>query len=275
MCTSSAYFRSFTCTGDRRGAPSHHHGRRGSGMAMRQRRAGAAPAEEPAASAHFADVVKSFDVYPKTLDDFKERTGSGAAVSVVSLSIILLLVISEFRSYLTPVTTDHLYVDTTRGERIRINLNLTFPSLPCAGLRCDCWVRPAGAGSGGAVHAPQCRLWRQRGCRCRPRRLAPPRSPPLTIARAGCGQGLPIASTHCPSGSFSQVLTPFPSLLCPPALWRWTSRASSRSTSSPTSSRRDETSRATNWESVRAARRCLQTSSLYHGPLYHGLFCSN
>jgi hypothetical protein len=26
---------------------------------------------------------------------------------------------------------------------------------------------------------------------------------------------------------------------------------------------------------VRAARRCLQTSSLYHGPLYHGLFCSN
>jgi len=44
------------------------------------------------------------------------------------------LVISEFRSYLTPTTTDHLYVDTTRGERIRINLNMTFPNLPCAGL---------------------------------------------------------------------------------------------------------------------------------------------
>lgn len=34
---------------------------------------------------------------------------------MVSLSIIFLLVISEFYAYLTPTTTDHLYVDTSRG----------------------------------------------------------------------------------------------------------------------------------------------------------------
>jgi len=45
-----------------------------------------------------------------------------------------LLVVSELRSYLTPVTSDHLYVDTARGERIRINVNITFPNMPCAGL---------------------------------------------------------------------------------------------------------------------------------------------
>jgi len=103
--------------------------------ALRKRRSGSAAEPEPeAASSHIANVVKSLDVYPKTLDDFKERTGSGAAVSVVSLSIIFLLVISEFYAYLTPTTTDHLYVDTSRGERIRVNLNLTFPNMPCAGM---------------------------------------------------------------------------------------------------------------------------------------------
>jgi len=113
-------------------------------MATRRRTAAAAPALEQPASSQFTDVVKSFDVYPKTLDDFKERTGSGAAVSVISLSIIFLLVVSEFRSYLTPTTTDHLYVDTTRGERIRVNLNVTFPNLPCAGMRSAAHLRSTG-----------------------------------------------------------------------------------------------------------------------------------
>ena len=40
--------------------------------------------------------------------------------------VIFLLVVSELRAYFTPTTTDHLYVDTTRGERIRINTNITF-----------------------------------------------------------------------------------------------------------------------------------------------------
>ena len=104
-------------------------------MSLRQRRTLAS--DSPASPTEgVVSMVKALDVYPKTLDDFKERTGSGAAVSIVSLSIIFLLVISELRAYLTPVTTDHLYVDTTRSERIRINVNMTFPSMPCAGLKC-------------------------------------------------------------------------------------------------------------------------------------------
>mmetsp|Transcript_19586 Transcript_19586/g.41379 ORF Transcript_19586/g.41379 Transcript_19586/m.41379 type:complete len:399 (-) Transcript_19586:222-1418(-) len=103
-------------------------------MEVRQRRV--ARTEDPPASAthHIAETLKALDVYPKTLDDFKERTGSGAVVSLISCSIILLLLISELHAYLTPSTVDHLYVDTTRGERIRINMNITFPNMPCAGL---------------------------------------------------------------------------------------------------------------------------------------------
>ena len=102
-------------------------------MELRQRRSQTS-SDGGSSSGTFVDTIKKLDVYPKTLDDFKERTGSGAAVSIVSLSVIFLLVVSELRAYFTPVTTDHLYVDTSRDQRIRINANITFPSMPCAGL---------------------------------------------------------------------------------------------------------------------------------------------
>ena len=103
-------------------------------MALRQRRA---VAHDEAPSSFASPVVETFkalDAYPKTLDDFKEKTSSGAAVSIVSMSVIFLLVVSELRAYFTPITTDHLYVDTTRSQRIRINVNISFPSMACVGL---------------------------------------------------------------------------------------------------------------------------------------------
>jgi len=103
-------------------------------MALRQRKVQSHVETEPPVLSPVLETFKSLDAYPKTLDDFKERTSSGAAVSIVSCSVIALLVLSELRAYFTPVTTDHLYVDTTRGQRIRININVSFPSMPCAGL---------------------------------------------------------------------------------------------------------------------------------------------
>jgi hypothetical protein len=100
---------------------------------MRQRR-GAVVLEPAQSDGPVVETLKALDVYPKMLDDFKERTGSGAAVSIISVCSILLLIFSELRAYMTSVTTDHLYVDTTHGERIRINVNITFPNMPCAGL---------------------------------------------------------------------------------------------------------------------------------------------
>ena len=82
----------------------------------------------------FPDLVKALDVYPKTLDDFKERTRSGAAVSVVCCLVIVSLVSSELRAYMAPMTLDQLHVDTTHSSRIHINFNLTLPSMPCSGL---------------------------------------------------------------------------------------------------------------------------------------------
>ena len=103
-------------------------------MEMRQRSRPKEPASSSEPVSAIAQTIKRLDVYPKTLDDFKERTGSGAVVSLVSLSVIALLVISELSAYLTPTTVDHLYVDSSRGERIKVNLNITFPNMPCAGM---------------------------------------------------------------------------------------------------------------------------------------------
>ena len=43
----------------------------------------------------FFDRLKRFDAYPKTLEDFRVKTFSGAAVSLTAIAIIVILVASE------------------------------------------------------------------------------------------------------------------------------------------------------------------------------------
>ncbi|XP_077866155.1 endoplasmic reticulum-Golgi intermediate compartment protein 3-like [Saccoglossus kowalevskii] len=50
---------------------------------------------------------------------------------------MFILFISELNYYLTKEVTPELYVDTTRGEKMRINLDITFPTLPCGYLSID------------------------------------------------------------------------------------------------------------------------------------------
>eukprot|EP01089_Gocevia_fonbrunei_P020308 TRINITY_DN7540_c0_g1_i1.p1 TRINITY_DN7540_c0_g1~~TRINITY_DN7540_c0_g1_i1.p1 ORF type:complete len:393 (+),score=84.11 TRINITY_DN7540_c0_g1_i1:84-1262(+) len=81
--------------------------------------------------------LKRFDAYPKTLEDFRVRTLSGAIVSIVCALIILWLFFSELSYYLSTEIQPELFVDTTRGEKLRINLDVTFPDLPCGYLSID------------------------------------------------------------------------------------------------------------------------------------------
>lgn len=59
------------------------------------------------------------------------------SVSLVAISLILLLFFSELSIYLQTETVDHLLVDVSRGEKLRINFDITFPHIPCSLLSLD------------------------------------------------------------------------------------------------------------------------------------------
>lgn len=59
------------------------------------------------------------------------KTFSGAAISIVATIVMSILFLSEFMTFMTTEIVDHLVVDTTRGEPLRINFDITFPHLPC------------------------------------------------------------------------------------------------------------------------------------------------
>ncbi|KAL2503815.1 Endoplasmic reticulum vesicle transporter protein [Abeliophyllum distichum] len=81
--------------------------------------------------------IRNLDAYPKINEDFYSRTLSGGVITIASSVVMLLLFISELRLYLHAVTETKLVVDTSRGERLRINFDVTFPALPCSILSLD------------------------------------------------------------------------------------------------------------------------------------------
>jgi len=81
--------------------------------------------------------LKKFDAYPKTLEDFRVKTFTGAAVSIVAGVLMLSLFASELNFYLTKDVQPELFVDTSRNEKMRINLDVTFPKMPCSLISID------------------------------------------------------------------------------------------------------------------------------------------
>ncbi|UYV74746.1 ERGIC3 [Cordylochernes scorpioides] len=83
------------------------------------------------------DIIRNLDAYPKTLEDFRIKTYSGAFVTLVSIVVIVVLFAWELNYYLTPEVKEELFVDMSRGEKLRINLDIVFPRLSCSGLSLD------------------------------------------------------------------------------------------------------------------------------------------
>ncbi|OMJ83548.1 hypothetical protein SteCoe_15516 [Stentor coeruleus] len=85
----------------------------------------------------FSETVKSklkrFDVYRKLPQDLTEPTLSGAMISIIACSFMLILFLSELNTYLAISTTTEMFVDINRGgEKLIINIDVTFPKYPCA-----------------------------------------------------------------------------------------------------------------------------------------------
>lgn len=77
------------------------------------------------------DSLRRFDAYPKIDKEFSIRTVGGATLTFISGTIIIILIYSELIAYLTPVVTDELFVDSTRGQKLKINLDFYIPRISC------------------------------------------------------------------------------------------------------------------------------------------------
>ncbi|XP_023337737.1 endoplasmic reticulum-Golgi intermediate compartment protein 3 [Eurytemora carolleeae] len=88
-------------------------------------------------SVSVVDVFKRFDAYPKTLEDFRIKTFSGGTITVISAIVMILLFASEIQDYLTPGVEEQLFVDTSRGSKLKINLDIIFPKISCDFLSLD------------------------------------------------------------------------------------------------------------------------------------------
>ncbi|KAJ3682992.1 hypothetical protein LUZ60_013219 [Juncus effusus] len=81
--------------------------------------------------------LKNLDAYPKVNEDFYNRSLSGGLITIFSAVAILFLFLSEIRLYVYSSKETKLTVDTSRGERLRINFDVTFPHIACSLLAVD------------------------------------------------------------------------------------------------------------------------------------------
>ncbi len=81
--------------------------------------------------------LRGIDAFSKTMDDVRIRTNAGALITLISALLIVVLTIGEFVDYRTVHLKPALEVDRSRGEKLTVNMNVTFPRVPCYLLSLD------------------------------------------------------------------------------------------------------------------------------------------
>ncbi|KAG9092386.1 hypothetical protein FRC06_000119, partial [Ceratobasidium sp. 370] len=85
----------------------------------------------------FGGAFKGVDGFGKTMEDVKVKTRTGALLTIISATIILLFTIIEFIDYRRVNIDEMIIVDRSRGERLNVKLDITFPRVPCYLLSLD------------------------------------------------------------------------------------------------------------------------------------------
>ncbi|KDQ25565.1 hypothetical protein PLEOSDRAFT_1057855 [Pleurotus ostreatus PC15] len=72
-----------------------------------------------------------------TTEDVKVKTRTGAFLTILSAAIILAFTTMEFFDYRRVSVDTSIVVDKSRGEKLTVNMNVTFPRVPCFLLSVD------------------------------------------------------------------------------------------------------------------------------------------
>ncbi|EIN12528.1 endoplasmic reticulum-derived transport vesicle ERV46 [Punctularia strigosozonata HHB-11173 SS5] len=81
--------------------------------------------------------LKGLDAFGKTMEDVKVKTRTGAFLTFLSAAIILTFTMIEFVDYRRVNMDTSIVVDKSRGEKLTVRMNVTFPRVPCYLLSLD------------------------------------------------------------------------------------------------------------------------------------------
>ncbi|KIK95165.1 hypothetical protein PAXRUDRAFT_827283 [Paxillus rubicundulus Ve08.2h10] len=85
----------------------------------------------------FLAGFKGIDAFGKTTEDVKVKTRTGALLTLISACIILAFTTMEFFDYRRVGVDTSVVVDRSRGQKLSVRLNVTFPHVPCYLLSLD------------------------------------------------------------------------------------------------------------------------------------------
>lgn len=74
---------------------------------------------------------RALDAFSRPLEDVRIRSSSGAILTLVSFLLISVLTLSSFLDYRRVQLSHNLEVDKSRGEKLAVSVNITFPKVPC------------------------------------------------------------------------------------------------------------------------------------------------
>ena len=82
-------------------------------------------------------ALQKYDMYNKVDEDSSVQTSSGAILSIGGWVVISLLLLAEFSAYFSPVTVEHMVVDTSLQQRLQVDIDVSFHALTCAEVHLD------------------------------------------------------------------------------------------------------------------------------------------
>lgn len=91
-------------------------------------------------SSGVARYIRSLDAFSRMMkvpDDLRTNSTIGGTISLISITLIIILFLTELATFLTPIRTTTLSVDTAKDETLRVHLDVDFPYLNCEVLGVD------------------------------------------------------------------------------------------------------------------------------------------
>lgn len=88
------------------------------------------------AESSFPNKLEKYDVFTKLPPEYQERSLSGATVSIISFTLILIMIILEVWGYINSPVKFTFDVDKDHDSKLRINIDITV-AMPCISIGAD------------------------------------------------------------------------------------------------------------------------------------------